>query len=177
VAASALFALSVSLLPLAAAAPATAAGTAHAVHPAWDNTAPLTVTPSSGGAGISVTVRATCQPSDSARSDAFQQPITLRQGSDGVWTGTGTIRETGLQIGRSYSVTVRCASGGTLSNTFTFTAATPSGGASAGFGGGSAESNNTQATALAIGGGVAIAGTAAYLFLARRRRSVGQHYY
>ncbi|UED84998.1 hypothetical protein [Streptomyces profundus] len=144
--------------------------------PAWDNVAPLTVSPSSGAPGTSVTVRAQCRPSGPARSEAFKEPITLRQGDSGQWVGTGKIKHD-LKIGRKYPVTVECADGVQLSANFTATAGTPSGGAEAGFGGsGSGGESGSQATALAIGGGVAVAGGVGYVFLAKRRRS-GSHYY
>ncbi|MFI7273746.1 LPXTG cell wall anchor domain-containing protein [Streptomyces sp. NPDC049879] len=164
-----------ALLALGPAAPALAHDDDK---PSW-NTSPISISPSSGGPNTSVTVRVTCQPSGSATSDAFQQNITLRQTSGNQWTGTGRIKSSGLQTGRSYPVTVRCNDGTTLTTNFTFTSATPSGGAAAGFGGsnqGSGTSGGTQATALAVGGAVAIAGSAGYVFLARRRRSTGNHY-
>ncbi|UCM89312.1 hypothetical protein [Streptomyces marincola] len=163
-----------TLLPLGVvAAPAAAHDDAR---PAWDHAAPLTISPSSGGRGTPVTVKAHCHPSGPATSEAFQQNITLRKAHDKKWIGTGHIKRSGLQVGRSYAVTVRCTDGVTLSTTFTFTAGTPSGGASAGFGGsGASGSGNTQATALAVGGGLTVAGAAGYVFLARRRRA-GGHY-
>jgi hypothetical protein len=171
-------AAAVAALSLGAAAPAVAEE--HApddAKPAWSTSAPLTISPSSGGPNTSVTVRAGCQPSGPATSDAFQAPITLRQDSNGRWTGTGRIRSSGLQVGRAYPVTVRCTDGVTLTATFTFTAATPSGGAAAGFGGtGAGVGGNTQATVLAVAGGVAVAGAVSYVFLSRRRRSTGSHY-
>ncbi|MGP3972061.1 hypothetical protein [Streptomyces sp. 6N223] len=140
---------------------------------------PITVTPSSGGAGTSVTVRVSCQPATPARSDAFEASIALSARGDGTWVGTGTIRS-GLEVGRAYPVTVTCANDNdtVLSTNFTFTSATPTGGASAGFGGQTTAGgeSDSQATALAVGGGVAIAGAVGYAFLARRRRSAGQHY-
>ncbi|WP_326597832.1 hypothetical protein [Streptomyces sp. NBC_01803] len=138
-------------------------------------TAPLTISPTSGGANTSVTVRSSCSPSGPATSDAFQQSITLQQ-SGNQWVGTGRIRSSGLTVGRTYTVTVRCTDGVTLSTSFTYTA-TPTGGASAGFGGavGGAGGGSTAATVLAVGGGLAIAGTVGYAFLSRRRR-VGGHY-
>ncbi|WP_049565391.1 hypothetical protein [Streptomyces sp. SBT349] len=164
-----------SVLALGLAAPAALAQ--DAARPGWDSSSPLTISPSSGGAGTSVTVKAACQPSGPATSQAFQQNITLRKSHDKRWVGTGRIKRSGLQVGRSYQVTVRCSDGVTLSTTFTFTAGTPSGGASAGFGGqGGASSGSTQATALAIGGGMAVAGAVGYVFLARRRRSTGNHF-
>ncbi len=164
-----------SLLPLgAAAAPAAAHDDAR---PAWDHASPLTISPSAGGSGTSVTVKSSCHPSGPATSEAFQQNITLRKAHEKKWVGTGRIKRSGLQVGRSYPVTVRCTDGVTLSTSFTFTAGTPSGGASAGFGGsGSSDSGGSQATALAIGGGVTVAGAVGYVFLARRRRSTGSHY-
>jgi hypothetical protein len=143
-----------------------------------DHSSPLTISPSAGGRGTPVTVKAACQPSGPATSEAFQQSITLRQGHDHKWTGTGKIKPHGLQVGRSYPVTVRCTDGVTLSTSFTFTAGTPSGGASAGFGGGSTTGGGggSEATALAIGGGMTVAGAVGYLFLARRRRATGSHY-
>ncbi|MGP4109356.1 hypothetical protein ACTWP5_00365 [Streptomyces sp. 4N509B] len=139
----------------------------------------LSISPSSGGAGSTVTITAACQPSSPARSDALQESVSLRE-SNGVWTGTGTIRTSGLAVGSTYQFTVVCADGSTISAPFTFTAATPTGGASAGFGGQSTgaagTSGSTQATALAVGGGVAAVGAAAYVFLSRRRRS-GNHSY
>ncbi|WP_062208968.1 hypothetical protein [Streptomyces sp. NBRC 109706] len=144
--------------------------------PAWDNVAPLTISPSSGGPGTSVTVRAQCRPSGPARSDAFKEPIPLRQGDSGQWVGTGKIKHD-VKVGRKYPVTVECADGVQLSSNFTATAGTPSGGAEAGFGGsGGGGESGSQATALAIGGGVAVAGGVGYVFLAKRRRS-GSHYY
>ncbi|WP_158621575.1 hypothetical protein [Streptomyces triticirhizae] len=144
--------------------------------PAWDNVAPLTISPASGGPGTSVTVRANCRPEGPARSDAFKEPINLRRGDSGQWVGTGKIKH-GLKVGRGYPVTVECADGVQLTATFTATAGTPSGGAQAGFGGsGGAGEGGAQATALAIGGGVAVAGAVGYVFLAKRRRS-GTHSY
>ncbi|WP_059009782.1 hypothetical protein [Streptomyces specialis] len=138
--------------------------------------APLTISPSSGGANPAVTVRSSCAPSGPATSDAFQQSITLQQ-SGNQWVGTGRIRTSGLTVGRTYTVTVRCTDGVTLSTSFTYTSTTPSGGASAGFGGaaGGAGGASTAATMLAVGGGLAIAGTVGYAFFNRRRR-VGSHY-
>jgi hypothetical protein len=144
--------------------------------------APITITPSSGGAGTSVTVRVNCQPATPARSDAFESSVSLSARGDGTWVGTGTIKS-GLVVGRAYPVTVTCANNNStvLSTNFTFTSATPTGGASAGFGGestaGGDSGDDSQATALAVGGGVAIAGAVGYAFLARRRRSAGRHYY
>ncbi|WP_129841258.1 hypothetical protein [Streptomyces sp. RFCAC02] len=161
-----------ALLAFAPAAPALAQDDDK---PSW-NTAPISISPSSGGPNTSVTVRVTCRPSGSATSNAFQQSITLRQTSGNQWTGTGRIKSSGLQPGRSYPVTVRCDDGTTLTTNFTFTAATPSGGAAAGFGGSSGSDGGTRTTALAVGGGVAAAGAAGYVFLARRRRSTAQHY-
>ncbi|RBM14918.1 hypothetical protein [Streptomyces sp. PT12] len=166
-----------SLLALGLAAPAAlAADEAKSVSDQGPSS-PLTISPSSGGAGTTVTVKSSCQPAGPATSQAFQQNITLRKGKDNRWTGTGRIKTSGLQVGRSYQVTVRCTDGVTLSTTFTFTAGTPSGGASAGFGGsGGANSGSTQATALAVGGGFAVAGAVGYVFLSRRRRTTGSHY-
>ncbi|WP_052847776.1 hypothetical protein [Streptomyces avicenniae] len=171
------FATATTLLALGPAAPALAHDDDG--KPSWNNTSPISISPSSGGPNTSVTVRVTCQPSGSATSDAFQQNVTLRQTSGNQWTGTGRIKSSGLQTGRSYPVTVRCNDGTTLTTNFTFTSATPSGGAAAGFGGSGSDSGtsgSTQATALAVGGAVAIAGSAGYVFLARRRRSTGNHY-
>ncbi|MGK5532057.1 hypothetical protein [Streptomyces sp. URMC 129] len=136
----------------------------------------LTISPSSGGANTAVTVRSSCQPSGAATSEAFQQSITLQQ-SGNQWVGTGRIRSSGLTVGRTYTVNVRCTDGVTLSTSFTYTATAPTGGASAGFGGavGGGGGASTAATALAVGGGLAIAGTVGYAFLNRRRR-VGSHY-
>ncbi|RKN11499.1 hypothetical protein [Streptomyces radicis] len=165
-----------SVLALGLAAPAAlAADDAKSVSD--QGTSPLTISPSSGGAGTTVTVKSSCQPAGPATSQAFQENITLRKDEDTRWVGTGRIKTSGLQVGRSYQVTVRCTDGVTLSTTFTFTAGTPSGGASAGFGGsGGANSGSTQATALAVGGGLAVAGAVGYVFLSRRRRSTGNHY-
>ncbi len=165
-----LAAVASALLALGVAGPAAAAGAV----PAYDTPAPLTVSPSAAGAGSAVTVRAACLPSGPARSEAFQENVTLRQHDDGTWTGVGQIRSSGLQIGRGYPVTVLCADGVTLSTTLSSTAGTPSTAAIAGFGGGTT-GGSTQATALAVGGGVAVAGAIGYLFLARRRRA--QHHY
>lgn len=144
--------------------------------PAWDNVAPLTISPASGGPGTSVTVRANCRPDGPARSDAFKEPINLRRGDSGQWVGTGKIKH-GLKVGRGYPVTVNCADGVQLTATFTATAGTPSGGAEAGFGGqDSAGEGGARATALAIGSGVAVAGAVGYVFLAKRRRSGGHSY-
>jgi hypothetical protein len=137
-------------------------------------TSPLTVTPGAGGAGTPVTVKASCQPASKAQSQAFQKDITLKQASGGQWVGTGKIKQRGLQVGKSYPVTVKCADGVSLSSAFTFTAAPPTGPAAAGFGG-TSESGN-QMTALAVGGGVAAAGALGYVFFARRR-STGNHQY
>ncbi|GAA2052917.1 hypothetical protein N0X72_15750 [Streptomyces carpaticus] len=139
---------------------------------------PLSISPSAGGAGTSVTVRSTCQPGGPATSEAFQADINLStRESDGRWVGTGKIRTSGLTIGKSYPVTLVCADGVTLTTNFTFTSATPSGGAGAGFGGTAGEGGGAQATALAVGGGLAVAGAVGYVFLARRRRSAGNHSY
>ncbi|MDT0345015.1 hypothetical protein [Streptomyces litchfieldiae] len=166
-------AVALTALSLGLAGPALAQDDAR---PAAGNVSPLTISPSSGGAGTTVTVKSSCQPSGPATSEAFQQSITLRQ-SNSQWIGTGRIRTSGLQVGRTYPVTVRCTDGVTLSTSFTFTSGTPSGGASAGFGGGAGAGNGggAQATALAVGGGITVAGTIGYLFLARRRRA-GNHY-
>ena len=178
VTAATLLSLGLATPALAAEATGTTAGAAAApAQPSWDNTSPLTISPSSGGAGTRVTVRATCHPSGPATSEAFQQSITLRQTSDKQWTGTGTIKTSGLVVGQRYPVTVPCDDGTTLSTNFTYTA-TPTGGAAAGFGGTArdGESGGSQTTALAVGGGIALAGAAGYVFLARRRRSTGDHY-
>ncbi|RKN39555.1 LPXTG cell wall anchor domain-containing protein [Streptomyces hoynatensis] len=155
----------------------TAAEAAAPALPGWSNSSPLTISPSSGGAGTRVTVRATCRPSGPATSQAFQQSITLRQTSNHQWTGTGTIKTSGLVVGQRYPVTVPCDDGTTLTTNFTFTA-TPTGGAAAGFGGAArgGDEGGSQTTALAVGGGIALAGAAGYVFLARRRRSTGDHY-
>ncbi|GAA1907921.1 hypothetical protein GCM10009716_17310 [Streptomyces sodiiphilus] len=137
-----------------------------------NRTSPLTVTPGAGGAGTHVTVKASCQPASRAQSQAFQQPIALKQAARGQWVGTGRIKERGLQVGRSYPVTVKCADGVSISSAFTFTAAPPTGHAAAGFGG-TSESNSSM-TALAVGSGVAAAGAAGYMFFTRRRNA-GNH--
>jgi hypothetical protein len=164
-------------LGLATPAAAIAAPVTDGAKPAWDNAEPLSITPSSGGPGTSVTARAICP--GTVRSNAFVQDIPLRQGTDGLWTGTGTVASSGLVPGQSYPVTLRCTNNaGTLNTTFTFTGTTPSGGASAGFGGRSDEQGGgSQATALAVGSGVAVAGAAGYAFLAKRRRPTGNHTY
>ncbi|GAB2876790.1 hypothetical protein [Streptomyces mayteni] len=145
--------------------------------PSPSPSAPLSISPSSGAQGTSVTVRAVCQPNGPATSPAFQSDITLQQSSNNQWVGTGRIKSSGLQVGKSYTVTVNCRDGVTLTTNFTVTSATPTGGASAGFGGSSGiGGGNSVATALTVGGGVAVAGTAGYVFLARRRRTTGNHY-
>ncbi|MDT0320462.1 hypothetical protein [Streptomyces millisiae] len=181
-------ALSRSRLAAAAATLLLSLGTAATPTLAWAEaqadsgpttpSAPLTISPSSGPPNTSVTVRATCEPNGPATSPAFQQDITLRQSSNNQWVGTGRIKSSGLQSGKSYTVTVRCRDGVTLTTNFTVTSATPTGGAAAGFGGssGGVGGGDSAATALAVGGGVAVAGTAGYLFLARRRRATGSHY-
>ncbi|TDC18808.1 hypothetical protein E1265_24755 [Streptomyces sp. 8K308] len=160
-----------------AATPTLARAEAQADSGPTTPSAPLTISPSSGAPNTSVTVRAACEPNGPATSPAFQQDITLRQSSNNQWVGTGRIKSSGLQSGRSYTVTVRCRDGVTLTTNFTVTSATPTGGAAAGFGGSSGVGGgDSAATALAVGGGVAVAGTAGYVFLARRRRATGSHY-
>lgn len=174
---TALLALSLAT-PAAVAAPALAAPVSEQAELPSDASTPaatLTISPNSGTAGTSVTVRATCQPTGPATSEAFQQAITLSQVSTNQWAGTGTIRTSGLTAGSNYTVTVICTSGAVLTTTFTYTGTTPTGGAAAGFGGEAAEESDTQATALAIGGAVAIAGAVGYVFLSRRRRVTGNH--
>ncbi|MDT0310537.1 hypothetical protein RM780_26845 [Streptomyces sp. DSM 44917] len=169
------------VLALGVAAPAAVAqdeagAAAHRVsRPAWDNVAPLSISPSSGGPNTSVTVKSTCQPSGPATSEAFQQSINLQPAGTNKWVGTGRIKSSGLVVGRTYSVTVRCSDGVTLSTSFTFTSSTPTGGAAAGFGGTGGAGGGKQATALAIGGGMAVAGAVGYVFLSRRRRATGNH--
>lgn len=175
-------ALAVGATGLAGLAPTAAAARVGGDDNApFSSGAPLSISPSSGGPGTRVTVKANCRPSGPATSQAFQADIPLQQ-SGTQFVGTGNIKRDGLQVGRSYPVTVRCADGVTLSTTFTFTAGTPTGAAGAGFGGSGGAADDgvdgaKQATALAVGGGLAIAGTVGYVVLARRRRATGGQYY
>ncbi|NJQ17082.1 hypothetical protein [Streptomyces bohaiensis] len=133
----------------------------------------LSVSPTSGPAGTTVTVRATCEPAGGAASEALRQPIHLKRNDNNQWVGTGQIKREGLRTGQSYPIRVTCVNGNQQTGSFTVTA-TPSGGASAGFGG--SQDGGGYATALAVGGGIAVAGAVGYAFTARRR-AAGNHYY
>lgn len=131
----------------------------------------LIVSPASGGHGTQVTIKARCRPAGSAVSTALQRPVALTQ-QNGTWSGTGKIKESGLQVGQTYRIKVLCENGSEPVGSFTLSA-TPTGGASAGFGG--SQDGSSLMTPLAIGGGIAVAGAIGYIFTARRR-SAGTYY-
>jgi hypothetical protein len=184
--------------PLPAAATAVAAGAAAVVlalcspavasesggGPAGsDTTRPgdaVTLTPSYGASGATVSVRVRCagEPEHGAVfSPAFAHAAALRPGPDGSMVTVATVRP-GAASGRSDVVTANCSA--TESLTTTFVRTTPGSGPHAGAarsvrGADEAreahvpvDPNQVDGVALAFGGGLAGAALAGYLLTARR---------
>ncbi|MBW1604744.1 hypothetical protein JJV70_22130 [Streptomyces sp. JJ66] len=151
----------------------------------------LTLYPSSGGPGTHVEVKANCKDGGhgTVASDAFSRSRAHhprhhdhdnnhhdgdRRHHRKDTFASAMVMSEGLTVGKKYQVTGYCKNHQPLTGTFTFTGGV-GGAANAGLGGlatGTESGLSSTTTAAGVAGGLAVAGTAGY-FLVWRRRTAG----